>query len=497
MKNLLLRFPGTFALMLFLIAAVHLGTLMAQGPGNNSGDVKMRQKMTTGGRSTPMESVIYVKGSRMRTEMAGTGTSIVTVRQCDLERTLMINDANKTYFIVSDGASAAGPGMTAAAAGANTRPSTVRRGGVVNLTNTIIDTGERKEMFGFTARRVKTSTVKEASADACNAGNQKIETDGWYIDFQYAMDCPDEQKAIAAPSVTARPDCEDEIRTRSSGAGKLGFPVFTTTTVYGPDGTAKSTITNEVTELSREPLDTALFDVPQGYALASNYQQLYRMGSSPSPPAPTNNGISTTVRAPVPSTAGAAPDGFVSPAAPKKDGSTRIGIVMPKAQMTSGDAAQAAQTLRNTLASYLTGPNVELVAISARLPSEALQECRQSQCDYILYSTLTQKKGGGGMFGKALGSLATSAIGHLPGGDTAGEAAARSVAVSGVYTAADISRSIKSKDEMTLEYKLDPIDPTKKGSSKKSRAKANSDGEDVFTPLVEKAAESIVDSLNN
>ena len=41
-----------------------------------------------------------------------------------------------------------------------------QRGGVVNITNTITDTGERKEMFGFTARRIKTSLEKKASPDA-------------------------------------------------------------------------------------------------------------------------------------------------------------------------------------------------------------------------------------------------------------------------------------------------------------------------------------------
>ena len=68
-------------------------------------------------------------------------------------------------------------------------PPRRRSVGVVNITQTITDTGERKEMFGFTARRIKTSLVKTVSPDACDK-DQKIETDGWYIDFEYEFECP-------------------------------------------------------------------------------------------------------------------------------------------------------------------------------------------------------------------------------------------------------------------------------------------------------------------
>jgi uncharacterized protein YcfJ len=99
------------------------------------------------------------------------------------------------------------------------------------------------------------------------------------------------------------------------------------------------------------------------------------------------------------------------------------------------------------------------------------------------------------MFGKALGNIAGSAIGHLPGGNTAGEAAARSATITGVYTAANISGSIKAKDELTLEYKLEATDAAKSGVANTAKAKAKSDGEDVFTPLVEKAAQAIMDAI--
>jgi hypothetical protein len=479
-----------FTFLLLALASLNINAQAVKNRPAAASDVKIRQKMTSGGSST--ETAMFVKGPRMRNEMNSVATSMITIRQCDLKRTLMINDKTKTYMIIAEGNSD-GAAQVPTSAGEPARPT--RRGGVVNLTSTLNDTGERKQMFGFTARHIKSSTVKEASADACSPGNSKIETDGWYIDFQFDFDCPGQAKKVT-PGVPSRPDCEDEVRTRSIGSAKLGFPVWSTTTIYGPDGTAESTMTNEVLELSREPLDPALFDVPQGYRLVTSYQELYGMASEPTRPTVDNRDEKAPGGGnPVMAAAANAPAGFVAANSPKKPGVIRIGIMPPKAQMTGDNGSQAAEALRNTFASFLNGPSVELVALSSRLGAQAIEEAKQAQCDFVLSSSLTQKKGGGGMFGKALGNIATSAVGHVPGASTAGGAAARSVAISGVYTAADVSRSVKSKDELSLEYRLDSIDGTKPGFSKVEKAKAKSDGEDIFTPLVEKAAEAVFSAI--
>ena len=501
MKTSLLKLLGAGAAsvvvsvsMLALVASVDGQPV--KGAASPASDVKIRQRMSTGQAGRAVETVMYLKGARMRNEMASTGMSMMTVRQCDLNRTIMINDTARKYFISPDDANSAtgDGGIVPPVTGGDTKTPT-RPGGIVTLTNTITDTGERKEIFGFTARRIKTSTVKEASPDACDKGNLKMETDGWYIDFDFEFSCPSDRKKVHTPGLSTRPDCGDEIRTKSIGKAKLGFPVLTTTTVYGADGQVASTITNEVLELSRAPLEASLFDIPAGYTLANNYQELYGMGdggsgTTPSPSSGSTPAAATTI--PTMTSPVNTPAGFVAPSSPKREGVSRIGIVMPKAQMTAGDSAATALALRNIFAGYLNSPNIELVALNAQLPQQALEEAKQSNCDYVLHTSLTQKKSSGGMFGKALGNIASSAVGHLPGGRNAGEAAARSAAVTGVYTAADISRNIKSKDELSLEYRLEPIDAARPGLADIAKAKAKSDGEDVFTPLVEKAAQAVV-----
>ena len=96
------------------------------------------------------------------------------------------------------------------------------------------------------------------------------------------------------------------------------------------------------------------------------------------------------------------------------------------------------------------------------------------------------------MFGRALGNIAGSAAGHIPGGGSAGTAAARSATITGVYTTATIAGTIKAKDELSLDYKLDSVEPSKVLLTDTSKAKAKSDGEDILTPIVEKAAQAIV-----
>ena len=429
----------------------------------------------------------------MRNEAAG-NVGFTTILQCDLKRTLTINDKTKTYLISStDSMNTAGGDGDGGPAGATVTQNQPQpqRGGVVNITNTITDTGERKEMFGFTARHIKTSMVKTASPDACDK-DQKVETDGWYIDFQYSFECPGETQKVQTPMYRPRPGCKDEIRTKTVGTAKLGFPLLVTTTIYQPDGRTSS-MTQEVLELSREQLSASLFDIPEGYTLAKDMQQLYGMGAT-----------STSLSNPSPETKTAASPresssttNITNSSSPKKPGVIRIGLILPTVQMNAGNPAQAAEALRTSFAGYLNGPSIEVVNLSARLPSQAMEEARQSQCDYILSASMTVKKGGGGsMFGRAIGNIAGSAAGHIPGGGSATTGAARSAAITGVYTTAAIANSIKARDEVSLEYKLDHVETAKTSVTDKSKAKANSDGEDVIAPLVEKSAQAIVSAVS-
>lgn len=129
-------------------------------------DVKVRQRVSMNGQT--FETTKMIKGSRERTEQkSGTKTGAVdfmsqvaTITQCDLRRTVRINDSKKVYFI-EPFAETSTQNPTPA-----NRPQTqtTRRGGTVTITYIVTDTGERKTLFGLQARHLKILQEMESSA---------------------------------------------------------------------------------------------------------------------------------------------------------------------------------------------------------------------------------------------------------------------------------------------------------------------------------------------
>jgi hypothetical protein len=236
-----------------------------------NGGLKLRIRTTM--ESQSYESTQYVKGARERNEMS-IGKGLVNLTQCDLKRAVQINDTAKTYLVQPFGAGAATPNTQADTG--NHRPSAAnpqpKRGGVVSHTTTLTDTGERKEMFGFIARHIKTSMISESSPDACYQQKIRMESDGWYIDLPFAAGCP-QQVSTASYNAYNQNQCQDEYRVKNIGSGKLGFPLDVTTTMFSADD-QKTVMKREVLELSRATLDDALFELPAGYTEAKDYQQL-------------------------------------------------------------------------------------------------------------------------------------------------------------------------------------------------------------------------------
>ena len=221
----------------FLYAAILLAGLSATA----SADIKIKSRTSFGGQPGH-EMTTYIKGKRQRSEMPG-GTATVT--QCDLRRTVQLNGAAKTYLVSPfDDPAAATATPPAAAAGARTQPA-ARRGGVVTTTVTSTDTGERKQMFGYTARRIKTTMVTESSPDACNPQQMRMETDGWYIDFNVGFDCAEQTATADRPPTLQAGGCRDTHRMKTVGTARTGYPVHVTMTMF--DGSGRQTsMTQEV-----------------------------------------------------------------------------------------------------------------------------------------------------------------------------------------------------------------------------------------------------------
>jgi hypothetical protein len=238
-------------------------------------DVKVRWRTAA---APAYEITLYLKGSVQRRETMWRqpdGRSMMTafVDDCARHRVIWLDPLNRRYNTIEGGV----PASTVAAFNEQQFPpyDATKVKGAITETTTITDTGERREMFGFTARRLKTVTTWAVAPDSCDTGGARIETDGWYIDLMYGVDCsPDLSGATPRMFIDFAGDAclNQRLRKRHAfrrqfvGDARLGFPLNETIRTYNKRGIS-STATQEVVELSTDRLDDALFSVPAGYTL--------------------------------------------------------------------------------------------------------------------------------------------------------------------------------------------------------------------------------------
>ena len=454
-----------------------------------SADTKVKSRQTSGGQT--YENTSYIKGKRQRSET--NGGQMVNITQCDLRRNITIMPSTKSYMIQSYDQPSAQPSTAAnTTAPATTQPT--KKGGLVTSTVTTRDTGERKQMFGYTARHIITTMVMESSPDACSETKVKMETDGWYIDAAFALDC-DLGANYRPPQVHGGGGCQDRYQTKQIGTAKKGYPVYEKMTMFGPDGRESFSTINEVVEFSQATLDPSLFDVPAGYREVQDFASLY--GAPAGMPSAADSaaaaaGETTPSSAPKPSTS-AASSATAKPAealGPKKAGVIRIGVVTVKADKTAEgmNAANLATAVQATLQDKLKAPNVEAVPIQATVLNQIEAEARQKECDYLVYTTVSHKKGGGG-FGSVFGSTAAQvAAATVPYGGSTTAAVATNTAASVVVA------DIKAKDELTVDVRLEKPGAGYPAFSKQYKGKAKSAGEDIVTPPTTQAAQGIIEA---
>ena len=195
------------------------------------------------------------------------------IQQCDARRSLMLNLDAREYTSTELDEHGVPKGF---------KPAVIQHKeaarGSFEIFIDSADTGERKEMFGHTARHIVTHERRVASPESCQQ-NMSSETDGWYIDLDVpANSCYSApHKTVSSVGFLASTSClQQKLQVHRTGAAETGFPLKLTTTTHTsfvqPDGSQKdysSTFASEVTELSDAPLDPALFEVPAGFKLVS------------------------------------------------------------------------------------------------------------------------------------------------------------------------------------------------------------------------------------
>ena len=455
-------------------------------------DVKVKSKQTVSGQS--YESTTYIKGKRQRSESTG---GMVNITECDLKRGIQLNNNSQTYMITPF-ATTQTTTIKSTAAATDSSGVVQTGGGRITTTITTKDTGERKQMFGYTARHLIITIETVASPDACSKSDSKMQTDGWYIDAAFALDCDYGMGGYGA-SMNRAKGCQDKYDVKTIGTAKRGFAVYEKMTMFGPDGIESFSMISEVVEFSQATLDPSLFDIPQGFREVSDPAQMYAgaginsnsASKSAGSDSPSKSGTASTVSA-----AAKAPQ----PAAalgPKKTGVIRVGIAGVKTGSVGEGitASELSAAVQNTFAQYLKAPNVEAVAIEARLPAAIDSEAHSKECDFVAFLTASHKKGGGGfgMF-KSIVPMISSVVPAAGAAAGTGGYIAGTVASQAIITSATVAGQVKSKDEITLEVKLNRTGSTTI-VEKSFRAKAKSNGDDIISQVVEQAAKAVVHTL--
>ena len=151
--------------------------------------------------------------------------------------------------------------------------------------------------------------------------------------------------------------------------------------------------------------------------------------------------------------------------------------------------------VREAFTSFLTGPTLGVQPLNARLQSQVRQEAKLAGCQFLLLPTVKheRKSGGRGLLGKvAAGAVQQGAwaVSGAAGGSAATRIAAGAAAGAASSAIYDYTSNFRQQDELMLSYRLESAS----GQvllEKSEKRKAKADGEDLLTPLTQRAAEAI------
>ena len=343
--------------------------------------VKMTTAYTQGAQVS--KNTTYLQGARQRVDFPG----VVTIEQCDLKRSVMVNVDARLYRVQpypppAPAAPAAEPLDPQAAQMAQmaqmmgqAQPPKAR-GGVITFTTTLSDTLEREQMFGLQARRIKTTVIKQSSQSACDKSPLKIDIDAWYVDLPEQTVCarPPETPLPAAADPNA---CTDTIETRAIGDVKLGFPIkMTTATQTGEGKDAETVITSqEVTSLEMTRLERTLFDVPAGFTEAVSTAEIV--------PAIAKGGSLSEALF------GSTADG-TGTAAPKRAGVTRIGVLKPINK--TANELPGGGSLREDLVARFNKSGYDAIPLGGGSAPEIEQDAARLEVDYLMVTEVVEAK---------------------------------------------------------------------------------------------------------
>jgi len=259
MGSLVMLCSSTFS-VLILAASVGLPKFIVP----NLPDLMIKTRRTSGDWQSPVNTTLYVKGARQRTETVieergrADAGSWVVIQQCDERRGFTLNERDKLYapFEIEDWSERSKKSRQV--------PLTQISGAEVTVTIDSIDMGERRQFQHYTARHVKVKTQVEPSPGASTPASVE-ETDGWYIDLP-GFGCQEQASNGFARLFATSGNRQDRLQIKWLGEAPRGYPIEETSLITEAGNKTLSKV--ELLEISEAPLDPSIFELPAGYRQA-------------------------------------------------------------------------------------------------------------------------------------------------------------------------------------------------------------------------------------
>jgi hypothetical protein len=219
------------------------------------------------GDSRSRTDILYLKGARQRIESGSENSdsdhswTASILYECDRRRILTLNSSTKTFHerFIKDPSE-----KHPAAEHKNTIPPPAQSADtVVNISRDSVDTGERRQVEGYTARHVKTTTKTEPGPKAATHASLE-ETDGWYLDLP-GFACLGSLNSMVGFFLPA-PSPGDKLHFNLLGTAPHGYPIEETVRKTEEGRTSVTKLT--LVQVSKTALDPKLFEVPADYVPA-------------------------------------------------------------------------------------------------------------------------------------------------------------------------------------------------------------------------------------
>lgn len=254
-----------FTGMLFLILAAQAVATESPAvvvPHFHDLTIKTRQRR---GLMHPQVNTWFFKGPRQRAEYSSEnalprfGPFVATVTQCDQHQMIHLNLHRKTYVSFN----LPFPDHHRVSQDLSAEPTMEPE---VLVTIDAVDTGDRRRVGAYEARRIKTSVKIEPNKGATTKPGQ-AKADSWYVDLP-GMNCRENNPLITSSLVMGLiapqpPGHHERIVYRYFGIEPSGLLIEETSTQKSAGNVIKNK--TETLEISERPLDESLFEIPPDF----------------------------------------------------------------------------------------------------------------------------------------------------------------------------------------------------------------------------------------